>query len=70
MIGKTLLIDYLMQPERKFDSIEYLKNGNDRQISVFNMLTRNLILKKLYEFDPIVVGTIPIDIDIESSDMN
>ena len=59
-----------MQADRNFDTIEYLNNGNERQISVYNFLTRHLILEKLVQFDPIVVGTIPIEIDIESSDID
>jgi hypothetical protein len=59
-----------MQSEENFDTIEYLKHGNDRQIQVFNLLRRHRILEQLTEFDPIVVGTIPINIDIESSDID
>ncbi|MFC4209867.1 DUF4269 domain-containing protein [Pedobacter petrophilus] len=59
-----------MHPVKNFDSIAYLKYGNDRQISVYDMLKKQLILEMISEFDPIVVGTIPIDIDIESSDID
>ena len=34
------------------------------------MLTQNEILTKLHQFDPILVGTIPINIDIETSDLD
>lgn len=53
-----------------FDSIEYLQNGNEKQRQVYSILTNNQILSKLKKFDPILVGTIPINIDIENSDLD
>lgn len=53
-----------------FSNIEYLKNGNKRQIQAFEVLTENKILLNLNEFNPILVGTIPINIDIENSDLD
>ncbi|SHH17428.1 DUF4269 domain-containing protein [Flavobacterium johnsoniae] len=53
-----------------FDNIEYLQRGNKRQQQAYSTLTNNQILVKLKYFDPILVGTIPIDIDIESSDLD
>ena len=53
-----------------FGTIEYLKNGNQKQLQAFEILTRNKILLNLAEFDAILVGTIPIDIDIENSDLD
>ncbi|WP_428231494.1 DUF4269 domain-containing protein [Flavobacterium sp.] len=53
-----------------FTNIEYLKNGNQRQVQAFEVLTQNKILSNLAEFDPILVGTIPINIDIENSDLD
>jgi hypothetical protein len=54
----------------EFTNIEYLKNGNQKQIQAFDVLTQNRILLNLTEFDPILVGTIPINIDIENSDLD
>lgn len=53
-----------------FSTIEYLKNGNQKQIKAFEVLSQNNILTNLTEFDPILVGTIPINIDIETSDLD
>jgi len=53
-----------------FSNIEYLKSGNQKQQEAFEILTQNKILSKLAEFDPILVGTIPINIDIENSDLD
>ncbi|WP_426486257.1 DUF4269 domain-containing protein [Flavobacterium sp. 2] len=53
-----------------FSTIEYLKSGNERQILAYETLVRNKTLEVLVEFDPILVGTIPINIDIENSDLD
>lgn len=53
-----------------FTNIEYLKTGNLRQIQAYETLTQNKVLEFLSEFDPILVGTIPINIDIENSDLD
>jgi hypothetical protein len=53
-----------------FSNIEYLKSGNQKQQEAFEILTQNKILSKLAEFDPIFIGTIPINIDIENSDLD
>lgn len=54
----------------KFDTIEYLQHGSNRQRQAFSTLTNSFILSKLKRYDPILVGTIPINIDIESSDLD
>ena len=53
-----------------FGNIEYLKTGNARQRLAYETLTRNQIMFRLRQFDPILVGTIPIRIDIEDSDLD
>ncbi|MEJ1239695.1 DUF4269 domain-containing protein [Chryseolinea sp. T2] len=53
-----------------FTSLDYLKNGTDRQRLAFVTLTENEVLTKLREYDPLLVGTIPINIDIENSDLD
>lgn len=53
-----------------FTNIEYLKTGNPRQIQAYKILTQNKILETLSEFEPILAGTIPINIDIENSDLD
>ncbi len=53
-----------------FLSIEYLKKGNTKQQLAYNTLGKNNILSALRVFDPILVGTIPIEIDIETSDLD
>ena len=53
-----------------FTSIEYLKNGNEQQIAAYDSIQKLDLLKKLKPFDPILVGTIPIQVDIEESDLD
>ncbi|SFD10738.1 DUF4269 domain-containing protein [Flavobacterium phragmitis] len=53
-----------------FKNIEYLKTGNQKQQLAFEVLTKHKVLEKLVDFDPILVGTIPINIDIRNSDLD
>ena len=53
-----------------FTNIEYLKTGNEKQRWAFKILAENKILLNLAEFEPVLVGTIPINIDIENSDLD
>lgn len=69
MTAETI-IEKLSIVNTNFDNIEYLQNGNNRQRQAYFILTKNQILSKLKHFDPILVGTIPINIDIENSDLD
>lgn len=51
-------------------NVDYLKSGNRTQQSCFTILEETKVLEKLQIFDPIVVGTIPICIDINDSDID
>ncbi|MFB9077169.1 DUF4269 domain-containing protein [Flavobacterium procerum] len=53
-----------------FTTIAYLKNGNQKQKQAFEVLTRYKVLENLAEFDPLLTGTIPIDIAIDGSDLD
>lgn len=53
-----------------FTNIEYLKSGNAKQIQAYKTLSHNKVLYNIVEFEPILVGTIPINIDIENSDLD
>ncbi|MBE8713838.1 DUF4269 domain-containing protein [Sphingobacterium hungaricum] len=54
----------------KFDTIDYLKTGNELQKRAYEVLTNHCTLEKLKDFNPILCGTIPIDIAIENSDLD
>lgn len=53
-----------------FTKIDYLKNGNERQKKAYNILTKYHIFEKLKAYSPILAGTVPIEIDIEGSDLD
>lgn len=54
----------------QFDTIEYLQAGNPKQRLAYEILKQSQILGKLSKYDPLLAGTIPIGIDIESSDLD
>ncbi len=53
-----------------FFDLSYLKNGSPRQQAAFTALANGAVMKKLAAFDPVLVGTIPIGIDIATSDLD
>lgn len=53
-----------------FLNIAYLLSGNEKQVKAYQVLMDNKILEKLAFYHPILVGTIPINIDIEDSDLD
>ncbi|OCA76648.1 hypothetical protein BBH99_02765 [Chryseobacterium contaminans] len=53
-----------------FTKIDYLKQGNERQRRAYEILTKHRIFEKLEYYSPILAGTIPIEIDIEGSDLD
>lgn len=55
---------------KNFKDIEYLKNGTVKQKSCYRVLREINILDILRNYDPIVVGTIPISVDIKNSDID
>lgn len=54
----------------KFKNIDYLKCGNRKQKTAHKVLSELNIFKILSSFNPILVGTIPIEIDIVGSDLD
>ncbi|HCO68692.1 MAG TPA: DUF4269 domain-containing protein [Dysgonomonas sp.] len=59
-----------MESAGDWRNIEYLRKGNEKQQKAYHVLQEINILSILKDFDPIVAGTIPIGIDIESSDID
>ncbi len=53
-----------------FDDIAYLKTGNELQRKAFDVLDSLDLMNLLSEFDPVLVGTVPINIAIEGSDLD
>jgi len=53
-----------------FTKLDYLKIGNERQRIIYEVLTKYKIFDILKNYSPILAGTIPIEIDIEESDLD
>ena len=53
-----------------FTRIDYLKQGNSRQKKAFEVVNKYKIFEKLQNYSPVLAGTIPIEIDIEGSDLD
>jgi len=58
----------MMNPD--FDTISHLAGGTPRQKQAHAVLIKYVILEDLKSYTPILVGTIPINIDIEGSDLD
>jgi hypothetical protein len=55
---------------RLFKSIEYLKTGNERQRRAYKAINELGIFKEMSRYNPVLCGTIPIEIDIVGSDLD
>lgn len=53
-----------------FRNISYLKDGSKVQKKVYRVLDNNEIFIKLKDFDPILTGTYPLQINTNSSDLD
>ncbi|MDE5413711.1 DUF4269 domain-containing protein [Alkalihalobacterium chitinilyticum] len=53
-----------------FATIDYLKHGNERQQKAFHAITHLRVMKDLADYKPVLCGTIPIEIDVASSDLD
>lgn len=53
-----------------FCTIDYLKLGNQKQQAAYDTLKKHKIMEQLAAFDPLLAGTIPIEIDIAESDLD
>lgn len=53
-----------------FTNLDYLKIGNKKQKRAYEVLTKYKIFEILNYYSPILAGTIPIEIDIDESDLD
>lgn len=53
-----------------FLTLDYLRRGTPRQQAVYTLLSGPVIFPPLLAFTPVLAGTIPINIDIPSSDLD
>jgi len=56
--------------KKNFMNLDYLQFGNKKQQKAFKLLTNIKIFNILKKYNPILVGTIPIEIDIYGSDLD
>lgn len=54
----------------KFLNIDYLKTGNYMQKDIYRVLSGMAFFEKFEDYSPILVGTFPIELNIESSDLD
>jgi len=59
-----------MLKERDYRNIDYLRFGNERQVLAYKELIELNIFERLKKFNPILAGTIPIEIDLPDSDLD
>ncbi|PJZ56175.1 DUF4269 domain-containing protein [Leptospira barantonii] len=57
-----------MDFETYFLSSDFLENGNPKQKRLHRDLSEHKILERISKFDPVLAGTIPLDIDHPASD--
>jgi len=55
---------------KDFKDIDYLKHGNDRQRLAYSEILKYDVFEKLKKYNPILTGTIPIEIDLPESDLD
>ncbi|NMH86136.1 DUF4269 domain-containing protein [Flavivirga sp. Y03] len=53
-----------------FKNIDYLKSGNSRQKLAYYEINEFKVFEKLKNYNPILTGTIPIEIDLPESDLD
>ncbi|NML70523.1 DUF4269 domain-containing protein [Chryseobacterium sp. RP-3-3] len=53
-----------------FTNLNYLKTGNKKQKRAYEVLEKYKVFEKLKVYSPVLAGTIPIEIDIENSDLD
>ncbi|MDQ0067277.1 DUF4269 domain-containing protein [Chryseobacterium lathyri] len=53
-----------------FTNLSYLKSGNEKQKRAYEVLDKYQVFEKLKPYSPVLAGTIPIEIDIENSDLD
>ncbi len=59
-----------MDYEIDFTDISYLKDGSSRQKNVYRIIDDLKIFENLLSYNPILTGTIPLGIDVDSSDID
>jgi hypothetical protein len=53
-----------------FTTIDYLQTGTAKQQQLYTLLKQSRLLEILQMYEPLVVGTIPLGIEVEGSDVD
>lgn len=53
-----------------FKNLDYLQCGNQKQQRIFTILKQYKVMELLGSYDPVLIGTFPIDIAVEGSDLD
>lgn len=53
-----------------FYTLDYLRTGSERQQRALRVIEKHSLFSILKPYDPLLAGTIPIGIDIETSDLD
>ncbi|WP_010251507.1 DUF4269 domain-containing protein [Myroides injenensis] len=53
-----------------FKTLDYLKHGTTVQQKIYKLLHDHQIMKLLHAYDPVLIGTYPIDIAVDNSDLD
>lgn len=53
-----------------FLKLDYLEQGNDRQQRAYRVMQELQVMEKLAPYEPVLAGTIPLNIDIPASDLD
>lgn len=56
--------------EERFHTINYLAEGNETQRSAYEILMKLKVIQSLRSYDPILIGTVPVDLNIAGSDLD
>jgi|LauGreDrversion4_2_1035121.scaffolds.fasta_scaffold12278_2 hypothetical protein len=59
-----------MRTQKEWRDISYLSDGTERQRSAFANLRESRVLEILRDYDPVLVSTVCLDIDTQSSDLD
>ncbi|MPQ45832.1 DUF4269 domain-containing protein [Marinifilum sp. N1E240] len=68
--AKTILKKHFNAINMNWRDFSYLKNGTPTQLEAYKCLNKLHIFDSLHEYNPTLTGTIPIDIAIDSSDLD
>lgn len=53
-----------------FTTLDYLKSGNQKQKKAHDVLMKHQVFEKLKNYSPVLAGTVPIEIDTDTSDLD